>query len=314
MKTVKTILTVLIVLSATAANLLAWGPGVHAYIADQLGKKAGWKNVDEMYGAMAPDVVNYMFDSPYLPQMYYATHFDFERLWEQARTTKERTLAHGFVMHNNAWAADYSAHTASLSLPDHDKGYVIQKAELLASILEADPNYAALGIPHEITVEICHNMIENSVELLMAQVDRNLGKKVVQATRERSSVFPDLLARAYAPEFAAFFGNSEEQAANALLGAEMVFRQITMSQGYMLQQDLPVALDQMAELNAELAEAFLAQYGVVLPPGFDTKGLIADLIAAGIMLCQDDFAEEIAATVKTVGDNMVQYGHRYPQY
>jgi hypothetical protein len=35
----------------------------------------------------------------------------------------------------------------------------------------------SLGIPHEITAEICHTMMGNSVELLMARVDRELGKR-----------------------------------------------------------------------------------------------------------------------------------------
>jgi hypothetical protein len=308
------IVCVLIAFSITAPKALAWGPGVHAYIGDQIAKKAGWKNVNEMYGAMAPDVMNYMFYSPYLQEMYIATHFDFEPLWDAARTPQERTLALGFLMHNNAWAADYTAHTASLSLPDHTKGYVIQKAEQLAVVLESDPDYSLLGIPHEVTLEICHNMIENSVELLMAQVDRKLGKKVVEATRERGNSFPRLLVRAYSPLFAQYFNNSEEQAALALVNAESVFRQITMAQGLALQQRPAVALDQIAELNVQLAEGFLAQYGIELPEGFDTKGLITTLIVAGMQLCQDDFEREIDATVRAVKENLVQNGYRYPQY
>jgi len=314
MKIAAMMLAMLIIFSAMTANLFAWGPGVHTYIADQLNKKAGWKNVDEMYGAMAPDVINYMFYSPYLTQMYIATHFDFEAMPAAARTIRERVLAHGFVMHNNAWAADYSAHTGSLSLDNHAKGYVIQKAELLAAMVEQSTDYQSLGIPHEITVEICHTMIENSVELLMAQVDRELGKKVVLAARERSNAFPRLLARAYSPAFAGYFNNSQQQAADALVAAETVFRQLMTVQGNTLQQDLPVALDEMAELNAQLAEGFLAQYGFELPEGFDSKALIADLIAVGMVLCADDFEDEVAATVKTVEKNMARYGHRFPQY
>ena len=310
----KCALLALLLFPVTVSDSLAWGPGVHAYIADQIAKKAGWKNVDEMYGSMAPDVINYMFSSPYLSQMYAATHFDFEPLWEEARTVRERALAHGFVMHNNAWAADYTAHNHSLTLADSAQGYVVQKAEILAAVLESDPAYASLGIPHQITVEICHPMIENSVELLMAQVDRELGQKVVLAVTRRSDVFPWLLARAYAPLFAQYFGNSELSAAEALVTAEAAFRQITLLQGNTLQQELLVALDQMAELNAQLAVGFLSQYGVVLPEGFDVKGLITNLIGGGMVLCQGDFQEEVLATVQAVGENMTSNGHGFPQY
>jgi hypothetical protein len=123
-----------------------------------------------------------------------------------------------------------------------------------------------------------------------------------------------LLARAYSPLFAQYFSNSEQQAAEALATAEVIFRQITLVQGNTLQQELPVALDQMAELNAQLAEGFLAQYGVVLPEDFDVKGLITNLIAAGMVLCQGDFQGEVFATLKAVEENMASNGHRFPQY
>jgi hypothetical protein len=287
---------------------------VHAYIADQIAKKAGWKNVNEMYGAMAPDVINYMFYSPNLAQMYMATHLDFEALWNEAGTPQERTLAYGFVMHNNAWAADFTAHTASVSLQEHSRGYVIQKAEILAVLLENDAAYASLSIPHAITVVICHPMIENAVELLIAQADPGLGRKVVLAATGRSDAFPWLLARAFAPLFAGYFGNSEQQGIEALVTAEAVFREITLIQGNTLQQELPVALEQMAELNVQLAEGYLAQYGVVLPPGFDTEGLITSLIGVGMLLCEDDFLGEVARDHKCGEQNMASSGYRLPQY
>jgi redox-regulated HSP33 family molecular chaperone len=148
----------------------------------------------------------------------------------------------------------------------------------------------------------------------MTQIDGEVGQRVVLAATERSKVFPGLLARAYAPLFTPYFNDSEQEASAALVAAEAVFRQIMAAQGQMLQQDLPVALDQLAGLNAQMAEGFLAQYGVVLPEDFDAKGLISTLIAAGMMLCQADFEEEVRATVEAVRENLVQYGYRFPQY
>jgi hypothetical protein len=312
-RTLKLTACALLLFAASAGNALAWGPGLHAYIADVIAKKAGWKNVNEMYGGMAPDVVNYMFNSPDLSQMYIATHFDFESMWDGARTPQERTLAQGFLMHNGLWGADYSAHTASLSLADHTQGYVIQKAQLLAGMLSNDPGYQSLHIPEVVTLEICHTMIENSVELLMAQVDRKIGQKVVLACSKRSDVFPYLLARVYSPMFEQYF-DSRTQAAEALVGAEEIFRQITIMQGETLQNEFPVALDQMADLNAQLALGFLAQYGIVLPPGVDVKGLINSLISAGCWLCAGDFYGEVLATTRAVEKNMSRNGHRFPQY
>ncbi len=299
--------------SFMASTALAWGPGVHLYVADQAAKKAGWKNQNEMYGAMGPDVVNYLFSSPDLMDMYATTHFQFGLLWDAASTPSERALALGFVTHNNAWGADYTAHSSSLTL-DPAQGYVIQKAAVIAGLFEQDPAYAALNIPHGVTLEIAHNMVENAIELLMAQVEPGLGQKMVAVAAQRDPAFPALLAKAYAGPFAAYFGGSQEMAAGALVEAEAMFQQLTIAQGTALQQDLATALDQLAELNVQMAQAFLMQYGVQLPAGAEIKPLIVSFISAGMVMCEDDFADEILGTVEMVRAQLPQQGYRFPQY
>ncbi len=296
-----------------AVTAQAWGPGVHAYVADQANKKAGWKNVNEMYGGMAPDVINYMFFSPDLPAMYSATHFQFAPLFDAAANQAEGSLALGFLTHNNAWGADYTAHSGSLTL-DPSRGYVIQKAQILVGMLKQDPGFASLGIPDAITLEICHPMIESSVDLLMTSVDPKLGEKMVLAAAERSDAFPQLLARAYANSFAQYFNNDADAAAQALVDAEDLFRQIVTAQGVAFQQDLPTAMDLIADQNTAMAAGFLSQYGVQLPEGFQIKPLIMTLVGAGMVLCQDDFAAEIQATTKAVQTNLNTQGYKYPQF
>jgi hypothetical protein len=295
-----------------AMSAQAWGPAVHSYVADQVNKKAGWKNVYEMYGGMAPDTINYMFFSPDLPLMYGATHFNFAALFDAAETPAEQALSLGFVTHNMAWGADYTAHTGSASL-DPTRGYVIQKALILVEILKQDPNYASLGIPDAITLEICHPMVESAVDLLMMSKDPAIGRKMAGAAQERSGAFPQLLAKAYAGPFAQYFGGSEQAAEEALIQAEAVFRQIVIEQGMAFQQDFPEALDLIADQNTAMAEGFLSQLGVVLPEGFAVKSLIVNLIGGGIMLCQEDFETEIDATVDAVRMNLEAQGYRCPQ-
>ena len=66
----------------------AWSPATHAHIADEIGKPFGLRNLNEIYGAMAPDVsVNCV-----APGLMEATQMA-QRLPEQAVTAlRERSL------------------------------------------------------------------------------------------------------------------------------------------------------------------------------------------------------------------------------
>ncbi|MCX7975309.1 MAG: hypothetical protein N3B16_12560 [Candidatus Aminicenantes bacterium] len=61
-------------------SALAWEKGTHAFIADKLKKADGPYNIEEMYGAMAPDVFNYLFSLPrilYRDYLHDQTHHHF---------------------------------------------------------------------------------------------------------------------------------------------------------------------------------------------------------------------------------------------
>ena len=45
-----------------SSEAFPWGWAVHTYIDDHLGTNRGLRNMNEIYGGMAPDVFNYMFD------------------------------------------------------------------------------------------------------------------------------------------------------------------------------------------------------------------------------------------------------------
>ena len=94
-----------------APDASPWGSAVHAYIDDHLGANRPVRNANEMYGGMAPDVFNYLFDHPDQLQFLYAqTHNNFMRLWEVAHRRLGRSVAFGFVSHNDVWGADSTAH------------------------------------------------------------------------------------------------------------------------------------------------------------------------------------------------------------
>lgn len=85
-----------------------WGWAVHSYIDDHLGMNRGLNNINEMYGGMAPDVFNYMFS--YLPFLSDQTHGNYQngdssfmKLWNDAKRGLQKSLAYGFVSHNDLW-------------------------------------------------------------------------------------------------------------------------------------------------------------------------------------------------------------------
>ncbi|MCL4477241.1 MAG: hypothetical protein M1508_13645 [Nitrospirae bacterium] len=62
--------------------------------------------------------------------LYIATHYDFLKVWDASRNEVERSLAYGFVSHNDMWGADFTAHHSGRTY-GQTEGYVIAKAEIL---------------------------------------------------------------------------------------------------------------------------------------------------------------------------------------
>ena len=110
-----------------ASQAFAWGSATHAYICDHLGARGPVRNLNEMYGGMAPDVFNYLFtDKTLMETLYGATHYsNFLDVWKNSRTPIGKALALGFISHNGLWGADSTAHGVPYNNPD---GYVIGKA------------------------------------------------------------------------------------------------------------------------------------------------------------------------------------------
>jgi len=68
--------------------------------------------------------------------------------------------------------------------------------------------------------------------------------------------------------------------------------------GQALIQDEPAAIQLISEQMAELSEAFLAAYGIILTPGTDLTPLIKFAIEQSMEICVGDFDEEIAANIR----------------
>lgn len=289
----------------------SWGSAVHAYIDSKL--ETRWKllNGNQMYGAMAPDVFNFSFDQPaYMGFLYAQTHTNFLKVWYEADSRPAKALAFGFVSHNDLWGADFTAHHSGITF-GQGQGYIIAKAEALKVILGPLLQNAGLGLPDPVVMEVSHNLVESGVDILMRHVDPKIGLKVIAAALPPHPNMPLLLVKAYAGELAGYAGISEQEAAKFIMKAERQYRKITVLYGQALTLDDAEAVQALAGQLADFAEAFLAAYGITLPPGADLTPLLAFGISQGMMLCADDFAQEVAATTAFVDDQLDLHGISY---
>lgn len=294
-----------------SSEAFPWGFATHTYINDHLGKTKRNQNMDEIYGAVAPDTFNYLFNSPsYLGFLSDQTHTQFMKVWDVPKAGLGKSLAFGFATHNDVWGADSTAHHSGRTLAQNE-GYIIAKAKLLAAILKQVPDYAALGLPDPVTLEISHELVENGGDLLIKRIDSLIGQKISSSATFRTSDFPVLLVKAYARDFSQFAGISYHEASKFIISAEKEFRRSIVLYGQALTQDEATAIQLISEGTADIASSFLAANGIEPPPSEAIVPLIAFAIEQSIILCADDFADEIAATIDFVGHNLQTHGISY---
>jgi hypothetical protein len=292
----------------SVSNVFSWGSATHAYIGNKLGSKGGLKDFDEMYGALAPDVFNYTFTGWYEYIYKQAHYYAFMDMRDAADMRLQKALAFGFVSHNGLWGADFTAHHSGITY-GQGKGYVIAKATDLMPIVRYALEQAHItGLPDYVLLEISHNFIEAAVDILMKRVDPKIGMKIVGAALLRTRAFPDMLVEAYAEGLAGYTGMTPKDAASAIRAAEKDFRKITILYGNALSQPEETAVQLLADQFATMAASFLAMMQVSLPDEVDLAPLAAFGIEQGMLLCKDDFAKEVGATVKFVRGNLIQQG------
>ncbi len=313
-----TILTALVfILGLGASQAWAWGSATHIYIDDRLNRQGlGQKNLGEMYGGIAPDLYNYLFAS-YQPYLYGQTHNDFLTVWAAAgpgRSSVHRALAFGFVSHNDLWGADVTAHHNGLTF-GQGEGYVIAKAQLMKSTL-SDTLFTYLGIllPDKVALDLSHNIVEYGVDVLVKNLDAQVGAKLAGAALKRNPTFPTLLVQAYGDDVAATLGISIEKATQLILSTEQSFRKIKVYEGQALMQDDAAAIALLAEEYADFAQGYLAMFDVTLPPGVGREQIVAlagYFIGQAMAMCQGDFAQELTATIAFVNQQLAAHGIAY---
>lgn len=296
----------LMVLSLSS-EAFTWSAATHAYIEDHLGRTRGLENDNEIYGGMVPDVFNLLFDYPtYLDYLYSETHNEFLKVWRPSRWGLEKSLAYGFVSHNDAWGADFTAHHHCLTcgVPE---GYAIAKAKELLAIV---PLPLELGIPEVVAIEIFSEIVENSVDILVSKTtDPLIGKKIAASAILRSPQFPILLTKAYAKDLAIYGDISYLEAARLITSAEKEFRKTIILYGQVLTQDQATSIQVISEQTADLAEDFLDLYGIqLLIPKEESIQMVIEYTTLAILICENNFQHEIEATIHFVYQQLKRHG------
>jgi hypothetical protein len=295
-------LLVFLVLAVAAPSAFGWGSATHAYISSLLRNPNSAVGLDYLYGSMAPDVFNYMFDYPvYLSYLQDQTHHHFLKVWRAACQGGEKMDALGFVSHNDTWGEDSTAHHRSRTLLPTE-GYVITKAKALHEYLWANsPEYQgleALGITYDIYIELCHEMVEAAGDIF-----------VVRSALRPSKDLTNLLLRAYTEDLVVFAAGaglplSLEEAAGLIRAAEQAFRQSMIAYGTLLQEDEATIIGGMTASYNGMVQQYLAALGISLPPGSDMSPLIEAAVNVALSLIAPDYEREVLATKNYVAQQL----------
>lgn len=315
----KVLCGVILVLSLTMAAA-AWDVLAHALIMEQIKGGAGQANGNEIYGITSPDFVNYLYGSAYYDWLYDQTHTNFMRVWRMAgngpKAEAEKSLAMGFVAHNGLWGADYIAHSSSLTIGDPAHGYVIAKAALLEQAFMGMGIWGTIPVDESgqvfldrpellpFRLELCHNLIEYAIDVVVWQTNPGLAQRVVAAAAGRDASIQQLVKTAYAGPLVAFSQRTDAPLSHAaaltmLQSYETAFQQrvIMYATLYASATDVPSLLGNLDGYLAGLASAI---FGLTLQPG-QAAQLLGAVLMTGLV---NDVGAELAATVGYVGGQL----------
>jgi hypothetical protein len=301
-------LSLILLLAWGAVPAFSWGSATHAYILGKIGKRLPLMNANEVYGVMGADIFNYVFTlTP--EQMMIVNAFthgapgneQFMEVWKKAKWWGfEKSLAFGYVAHNEVWGCDFTAHILALTT-GVSEGYVITKAKMLAAALH--DYFVGAGITDEgIILMLCHNLIENAGDIFLLRADPLIGQKIVTASVLRSNDFPELVSRAMGPGWH-----------DAVFAAEKEFRKTMILYGAALMQGEQSAVQtlsaQIAQIGVEYVKA-LTNGQVIIPLDQATQLAIAGT-QAGLQIIAPDYMKEVNATVNFVRMQLALHNVRY---
>ncbi len=315
----------------------SWGNATHVYFAKELGAKYGVPNLNEMYGSLMPDCFNFILDAPgqTLTDM---CHNHAMHVWLAAKTPAQKSLALGFMTHNQTWGADYTAHVRSFTFPKFvdpqtsaPGGYAIEKGyELLDQIVpELTKILIAAGVPETdaeghplaqmfatgIAPALGHDLSETAVDILLRRnIDREIGARMVLAAQTRPANAGALLAAAYAKDLASACSMSESDATKLIIGAEQEYQKYIIQYGTAFTRPERQTIAMLSEATVPVAEMFidaaLAQNGFEGAQVKVTAPEVTTFILSALEVVKKDYARELDRTLSFIEKGMRENGIR----
>jgi len=189
------------------------------------------------------------------------------KVWNAADTDAEDALAYGFLTHNRAWGADFTAHVSGLRPGYKKDGYIIIKAKKLldAPLSSSNPRqtfgdvFASLGMSPDEALLVAHVITEDAIDIRLGNdVDPLLGRKLATSARNEPKRFSALLIKAFAADYAAYcFGGDYSTAASVLAATEKEHRKNMIFLGQAISQPEPIAVQLLAEQLVGVLPDFL---------------------------------------------------------
>lgn len=293
-------------------NAFPWGSATHAYIGDKIGLNLPLQNLDEIYGAMAPDMFNFnpevLVPGTIYNDLYIQTHYNSFALWSVAQnpamTPLGKAAAFGFVSHANGQfgstyaGADYTAHGPS---GDNPGFYVIDKTNTLWAALKPQLEANGIFLTDFQGLSASHNIVEYAIDIMIAYEKSGgvngsgIGEKMAQSALLRTLKFPQLVVKAYATD-----SDTKEK----IITAERDFRRSIIIYGQALSEKTEsAAISSVAGLLAQLAQEV---YGIQVPADF-----VAGALVVAQDLCRPDYANAINQTIGFVNSKMAEAGIQY---
>lgn len=318
-------LALCVVVAGLPAAAQAWAAGTHAYVAKHTNKMAGIVGEAELcrrvLGANGPDLFNSVWaDEPQLLASVLHTRDPEPNLapYRAAAGDLQRAFGYGFANHNDGWGSDSTAHFAGRTF-GRDVGYVPAKSAIVGAML-ADTIAGALGLPPDLALalatDVSHNFVEFAVDLLLLQVEPDLGWTLGESADcylgDADDVF---LAGALAPLMQPVLPPGATMTAEQWIHAvEPQFVESLRANGELLKLPFPDAKAATAHLLAVEGAKYLAwRYQGV--PGFDPPPpheLLEALASAGLdaalYVCAPDFMGEMEATIGWVNGRLSSTG------
>ncbi|NIQ37505.1 MAG: hypothetical protein GTN81_02800, partial [Proteobacteria bacterium] len=250
-------LCLLISMMVIPSKAFTWGIATHAFFFHELGRRYGYYNLQEIYGAMLPDLFNVRYESPYRDYMWEQTHERFDKLVDKAYEGRLKAFVFGFVGHNAFWGADNIA----------NEGYVGEKIDSFRTETDFEDRLNEFldghGINGELGTELApllaENFVETAIDFLVVQNEAPAtALRIVLSAELRSYRIPFALVRAYAWDLARDHpGLSLFKAYRVIVDAERGYRDLVRLYGGILMQDESTAFNLLVAQGVGLAEAFL---------------------------------------------------------